>query len=370
MSAATGTPFTTRAVILGVAAAVGGFLLFLVASAYAPDFAPRQGGQAHALSKSAVGYAGLRRLIDEAGDGSSLSEAGTARDLDELMIVTPRTGTAPDELDELLLERDGGPTLLILPSAEVEPLPGHRGWVWRVTAEPYSLVLEGRDGVSLKQVKGSKASSIEGEQVYPIVRNKAGAVILGEVRGENLFVLTDADRLNNAGIATLEGARGALKILEEVRPADTPIVMFDLTLAGFGAEPSLLKLMFEPPFVGLTACLLAAALLAGWMSAVRFGAPAAEGRAVPLGKRSLVDNTAALLRRAGRTHAVGGLYAEGVRGRIARARHGATAAPLRLTEGDSAQLDRLTHEMATANTDARLLHAARALHEFKRGMTT
>lgn len=370
MSARADNPFTTRAVVIGVAAAVGGFLLFLVASAYAPDFAPAKGGGGNALSRSAIGYSALVRLLQDTGGEVDTVRADGDFATPELMVVTPTPDIGGEALDELLIERDGAPTLLVLPFDEVEPLPRHRGWVRRVAADPHAAVLADHDGVALRPTTAGQPRSLEGEGTYPLIRNRAGAVILGEVRGENLYVLTDARRLNNAGLATLAGAEGALTLLDQVRPEDARGTVFDLTLAGFGDGPSLLKLMFEPPFVGLTACVLAAALLAGWASAVRFGAPAAEGRAVPLGKRSLVDNTVALLRRAGRTHAVGALYADGVRGQIARARHGAAAAPLRLTDGDRDRLDELTQELTAADTDARLLASARALDEFKRGMTT
>ena len=363
MSARPDNPFTTRAVIAGLIAAVGGFLLFLVASAYAPDLAPSRRGGANALSKSAVGYAGLVRLLGDTGDVVRTARVGDALDGPELVVVTPTIDTAAEQLDELLLERDGKPTLLVLPFHQVEPLPRHRGWARRVGTNPDAAVLD-RNGVSLRTLAPDRPRSLEGEGTYPMLRDRAGAVILGEVRGENLYVLTDARLLNNAGLATLAGARGALSLLDKLRSAGEGGTVFDLTLAGFADGPSLLKLMFEPPFVGLTACLLAAALLAGWAGAVRFGAPAAEGRALPLGKRSLLDNTAALLRRAGRTHAVSALYAEVVRGQIARmGRGGSPPAGL-----DGERLDALTGALAAVDTEARLLGAARALHGFKRGV--
>jgi hypothetical protein len=51
---------------------------------------------------------------------------------------------------------------------------------------------------------------------------------------------------------------------------------------------------------------------------VRFGPPVAEARAIPFGKRALVNTTARLLRRAGRLYGLGGRYAALMRGRAAQ----------------------------------------------------
>jgi hypothetical protein len=61
-------------------------------------------------------------------------------------------------------------------------------------------------------------------------------------------------------------------------------------------------LAFEPPFLALTLCLLAAALLAGVQAAYRFGPALRPQRAIAFGKRALVDNSAELLRLARREH--------------------------------------------------------------------
>lgn len=370
MSGRADNPFTARAVVIGVVVAVAGFLLFLVASAYAPDFAPSKRGGANALSKSAVGYAGLIRLLEDTGKDVRTLRLGDDRSTPDLMVVTPTPDMDEDALDELLIERDGHPTLLVLPFEMIEPLPRHRGWVQRTGTTDIDLDLDpGAVGPNarVRIIRPGQPSSLEGDGVYPMLRNKQGAVILGEVRGEDLYILTDPRRLSNQGVATLPGAQSALSLLDEVRYDDETGTTFDLTLAGFSEGPSLLKLMFEPPFVGLTLCLLAAALLAGWSGAVRFGQPTADARAVPLGKRSLIDNTAALLRLAGRTHATGALYADTVRGQLTRS---GGRGPLRLDEQRSERLDELTHAVATADTEAQLLHAARALNEFKQGVTT
>ena len=85
--------------------------------------------------------------------------------------------------------------------------------------------------------------------------------------------------------------------------------MFDLTLHGTARNYDLAKLLVEPPFLALTLTILAAAALAFLHGLARFGPPRAEARAIPFGKRALVDTTAMLLRRAGRLEELGGRYA-------------------------------------------------------------
>lgn len=166
-----------------------------------------------------------------------------------------------------------------------------------------------------------------------------------------------------------------MALLDQIAIVDRE-TSFDLTLMGFGANPSLIKLAFEPPFLPLTLCLLFAALLAGLHAARRFGPTAREGRKVAFGKRAIAENAAAMLRLARRRHRTGGRYATLTREAVATA----SGAPPGLT-GDALDryLDRLTREgdpftslaaRAEAAPDPRrLLIAARALHHWRRTVT-
>ena len=133
-----------------------------------------------------------------------------------------------------------------------------------------------------------------------------------------------------------------------------------------------MKLLFTPPFLAATLAMIAAAVLAGLATAVRFGPVLRERRAVALGKAALIDNIAALTRLSGRTLSAGARYADIAREGLVRTMD----LPRDLDEaGVLERLDRLgdrpapysqiDHRLRTARTEAELVAAARQLHAWK-----
>jgi hypothetical protein len=92
-------------------------------------------------------------------------------------------------------------------------------------------------------------------------------------------------------------------------------VQFDVTANGLGRSRSPLKLAFDAPFLAVTLTIFAAMLLAAWQALVRFGPVRRAERAIAFGKAALVDNSAALIRKAGREASLGGRYVEVIRDR-------------------------------------------------------
>jgi hypothetical protein len=129
--------------------------------------------------------------------------------------------------------------------------------------------------------------------------------------------------------------------------------------------------LFEPPFVALTLGIAAALLLTGWHALARFGAARPAARAIAFGKAALVDNSAALMRKARRESRMGGRYAAVIRDRAARA----FGAPARLQgEALDAYLDGLKRPQRFTDLRRRaeqagdrieMLHAAQALHAWQ-----
>ncbi|MCH3014581.1 hypothetical protein K3W98_14800, partial [Listeria monocytogenes] len=79
--------------------------------------------------------------------------------------------------------------------------------------------------------------------------------------------------------------------------------------------------------------------LAGIQATARFGAPRRRERAIAFGKTALIDNAAALVRKAGRQGALGARYGDLVRERAV----GVFGVPARLRDGAlDAHLDGLT----------------------------
>jgi len=156
------------------------------------------------------------------------------------------------------------------------------------------------------------------------------------------YVLADPDLLNNHGLADPARAQAALALLDRLNAPGETAIGFDLTMNGYGtgqSSGSLLRTAFEPPFLAMTLALFVAALLAGLHGAFRFGPARREERAIAFGKAALVENSAGLIRLAGREARLGGAYADVMRQEMARA----TAAPAHL-QGDD--LDRYLNRLA------------------------
>ena len=158
---------------------------------------------------------------------------------------------------------------------------------------------------------------IEGRSVRPLLRDARGHAVLARIGDRPIYILADPDPISNHGLRYRANAAGAFALLAALRP-NADAIGFDLTLHGFARSRNLLKLMFEPPFLALTLSLLAAALLAGLHGLGRFGPARHPARAIPFGKRALVDNAAALIRRARREHRLGERYAALIRDDAAR----------------------------------------------------
>ena len=60
-------PFSTRLMVALIAAGIVAFAIFMLLMAYAGDFRSGRDGRPHALSVSAVGFKGIVRLVDLAG---------------------------------------------------------------------------------------------------------------------------------------------------------------------------------------------------------------------------------------------------------------------------------------------------------------
>ncbi|KRC79890.1 DUF4350 domain-containing protein [Sphingomonas sp. Root241] len=379
MSGASAPAFTVRAVLVLVALAIVGFVSFLLLFAYADELRPAQNGGTHALSTSAIGFAGLADLVKQTrGDVRMVRREADLGD-DVLLVLTPGPGTKPAAVKAILDRREGEglPTLVILPKWIAVPLPRKPNWVRTTGTIPESLAalpLSEARAVTVGSSPKQAFRTISGAGLETIYAAPDGAPLAATVEDSLLTIVADPDLFDNQGLATREGAERAMDILDEIGAGGG--VAFDLTLHGFGRNPNLLKLAFEAPFLPLTLCVLVAALLAGWHAMLRFGPTALPERGLAFGKRALADNGAALLRLARRRHRTGERYAALVR----EAAAASTGAPAGLS-GDALDryLDRLDpaaepfSHLAARAADApdtrRLLDAARDLYQWKRTVT-
>jgi len=352
-----------------------------------------------APSVAATGFAGLIQLSGRFLTVDTVKEPG---DLDryDLLVVALTSRDDPDKVAQLLRRRSGQATMLILPKWAVMRDPDQGRWVralgpWETGRAGW---LMGED-FDVEQLSASEAASrfaagtgllegvdvalpgspqvIHGETVQPLLGLPAEGALVAQLGEQPHYVVADPDLLNNHGISRPEAARAAIEILARLMPDEESAILFDTGRAlQAPASRNLLRSMFEPPFLAMTLALLVAALLAGLHGVGRFGPARRPVRAIPFGKAALVENSAGLVRLAGREVRLGGAYADLMRDEAARA----GAAPPHLQgEALEAYLDRFTkpgevafRPLAGAVREARgasdLLAAARALFAWKKDM--
>jgi hypothetical protein len=381
--------FRARTVAIMLAIGILGFAGMVVLGAYAPDLRGGNNGGGHALSNAAIGFSGIVRLARDTGRNPVIIRDEKRLDGDALVVLTPEAAATP--MGDVLTTRKGKPTLVILPKWLTIADPAHPGWVRYIAPNPVSEpegVLAPVNMLKIRQYRsGGRPLVSEGEWtphfafnaprplqvmngkgLVPLITDGHGGVVLGRL-ADKYWVLSDPDLLSNRGLVDADQARAALAMLDYMSAGDE--IDFDVTLNGLGRSPSSLKLMFQPPFLAMTLAIVAALLLAGWQAFGQFGAPRRRPRAIAFGKAALIDNAAALVRRARREKTLGGRYADVVRERAAIV----FGVPVRLRDtAIDAYLDRLGRsakftDLAEAARSARdrheILDAAQALHRWQ-----
>ena len=385
--------FRLRTIVLLVAVGVSAFAAMLIAAAYAPGSTPKGGGAAHALSNSAVGYSGVIRLAQAAGYDTRVIRDGDLLDGRGLTILTPQT--ADTQMGDVIARRSRLPTLIVLPKWQTATDKKHAGWVQHVgllpTSEPYG-VLAPANRLTITRTRSGGApliaagwladsairiaaprplQSISGARLTPLLTDQAGRIVLGQIGDGPLYVLADGDLLANIGMRDAANAAAAIDLLDQLNVGNEPI-SFDVTLVGLGRSPNPLRLAFDPPFLAMTLTLVAAMLLAGWQAFTRFGPPVRRERAIAFGKAALVDNSAALIRKARRQARLGGRYAEVIRDRAVTA----FGVPSKLRDraiddyldkmGGRARFSDLAAAADAASDRQSLVAAAQALHDWQK----
>jgi hypothetical protein len=316
-----GGGFSPKVVLALLLAGVFAAAAFLVLSAYAPDLRSRHSAGAHAVSTSAVGYAGVVRLLQLFGEDVRISRSKAALSNDFALVVeTPEPMRRLDALPE------HQPRLIVLPKWQTISDPSHPGWVREAGVLPDSMVLAilppsfgkvalsrgpgkaallltgqipGQPPIVMTTGEVASEQTLSGDKLKPLLTDAQGGVILAQAPVGAFFILSDPDLLNTQGVADPATARVAVAILEALKADNMPIE-FDVTLNGIGDSRGLLKTAMEPPFLGATLSLLAVAALVGVQAWNRFGAPRPADRAVALGKTALVENGASMVRLARR----------------------------------------------------------------------
>ena len=394
MSDTTGNPFRARTVLLLIAAGLALMVGFLLVNAYGDRIDRQRGNTPSPTSRFATGFKGLSDLVEKSGGSVTLSGDPVARPGSGLMILTPNLRTKPAELEAALEEAasETAPVLIVLPKWATRPQKRSPSREERFTDAPPELVagmLAPVAKVTVRRAEKVKllyptsldlrpfrtpevVQSLDGEKIYPLITSSDGRAVLAEVLGKHIYILADPDLINNLGLAERQNAFAAIALLAALDPDNPGTVVFDTMLPYGAGGRNLVQLMFEPPFLGVTLALLAAALLAGIATWARFGPPRREPRAVAFGKRALIENIVGLARRAQRVREGGDAYADSVRDWAAR--HLALPRTLQ-GEALDAHLDALrtntpyaatVDRVRNAKTEAELLHAAQKLDDWRK----
>jgi hypothetical protein len=393
-------PFNARTILLAIMAGVLAFAGFLVLTAYAPEWRTRMDGGAHAYSKSAIGFAGLRQLAEKSGRPVELETEKSHIFQTGFVLVPLDMSISPEalsEFDRVRRDVEGAATLYVLPKWYVSPDPARPNWVRNrgliegkylkemvetlksvsvADAEKPAAILRGEPDTAFTNltIKPPANLRILAGGIDPVLTDENGQVVMGRIDHESgaiTYILADPDLLNNQGIKTKENAAAALAIIDAMRADSEDTVAFDMTLASGGDKRNLLRLMFEPPFLAFTLVLAIAGILIGIHAIGRFGPAQQVARPLAFGKRALVDSAAILIARAKRENALGERYVATVRDTTAAA----LGASPRGAEALEAWLDTLPGGFAARATAVReakdavtLREAAAKLHQWKKDL--
>lgn len=394
MTSASANPFRPRTVLLLIAAGVVLMLGFLLVSGYGGLVDRQRGNAPSPTSRFATGFRALNDLIERSGGTVALSGDAAARPERGLLILTPNLQTKPAEIEAALKDAAGetAPVLIILPKWATAPQQLKLNCEERVAYAPAQLLVRMLAPVTPVTIRHRQkvrltyptsldlrpfrtpetVQSLDSDKIYALIAAADGSAVLGEVPGKHIYILADPDLLNNYGLAQRQNAQAAIALLAALDPDNPGTINFDTMLPYGAGGRNLVQLMLEPPFLGVTLALFAAALLAGIATWARFGPPRREPRALDFGKRALIENIVGLARRAGRTREGGGAFADAIRDWAARR----LALP-RTLQGEAldAHLDALPAQtpyaasaarVRTAKTEAELLHAAQKLDDWRK----
>jgi len=398
-------PFRVRTVALMLAIGIIGFVGMLIMGAFAPDLRSGRNGGTHALSNAAVGFSGIVQLANATGRNARIVRSESQFGSEDLLVVTP--DYAWQNLSPVLTPRSAKPTLLVMPKWTTAADPNHRGWV-RVSGldldfdasqllapetvfaihhrRSQGAILTAANDFDpsirlsaprvLQVITGKKTGKgRKPQKLVPLLSDGKGGVVLARYGDGPLYILADPDLLSNAGMKDPRQAAAALAMLDWLNSTGASSIGFDVTLNGFGHSQSPLKLAFTPPFLAMTLTLAVVLLLVGWHALGRFGPIRPRARAIALGKAVLVENSAKLIRRAGRETDLGGRYAQVIRERAvvtfgvpARLKDAALDAYLDKL-GSGHRFSELARAAEATQDRAELVAAAQALHHWQKEKT-
>jgi hypothetical protein len=398
------TAGTLIAAVIGVSL-VGALLLMV----FLDDITGRPSASSDGYSVSAIGHHGIVEVLEELDVPVVVSRHGSGAKAKGGVLVIAEPVVPPDDteaaakLHDLVTSADT--VLVVLPKWYGSPLSNNRHWLEDITfldsgeveatlraldssatvarGAPQPVTLDTYDlgTPNFKLAEDFEvAQTVVGDSRDVHRLGDGGLVLELYVEGTTVFVLTDPDVLNNAGLSRSGNAKFAVSLIDELRD-DGPVV-FDETLHGFAEEPSLWKALFRFPLAVVTLHVVLLMVVVVWAGLGRFGPARGAPPALAAGKEYLVRNTAALLRVAGHhSHALERYFTgavEAVRAELHAPRDLATVdvptwlERVRVARGGTIPFPELRDQVAEAvrSRNARtVLAAADRVHRWRLEMT-
>jgi len=309
-------PFALRTVLIIIAiggAAVAG-LVYL--SLYGRDYGEPLTVQANTFSRSSIGHKAFFQTLRELGVAVQLSRFATIDKTGPSDLLVVAEPSSEEDNADLLESLESMPqALLILPKWKATPQASNPHWasglylvVRQEVLSVYSAAigeakLVRHTGTAILPagrffegaIKLSEPQYIKDDGLTPLIAAPDG-ILLGEYarEGHRLWVLADPDLISNQGIEKADNAAVAVAILRTLQKPGGHVI-FDETVHGFGESPTLLRKVFQLPYVIVTVTAAIAVLLLVWAGAARFGAAQASEPVLAAGKGTLIRNAAALL---------------------------------------------------------------------------
>lgn len=402
---ASASPFSRRVLFWLVTIGVISFLgsIALMVGAGGTDPGTRFGGHPNAVS--AIGYKAFVRTLQRLGTPvvvSGFDSVGKARG-GVLIVAEPRLEKWRAQTFIRMLER-ADRSIVVLPKWRGRPARGNRHWVGAVGLLPRARVdavlrqidpdarivrMGGRPGYYPSRFAANPdlplPQLMRSDRLQPLIESPEGMLAGATIfKGRRILVVSDPDLFANHGLGRGENARIAVGLVNAMRPSGGtrgPVV-FDTVLQGVEKKPSLVRSLFELPFVVGTASGIAAFLVLLWAGAARFGAPRRLRPAFATGKVTLIENGTRLLRFGGHQREILDRYRRAVLAVVTNAVH----APLGDDKARADWLDRVGGVRGTVEhwsalsahvdalvqdkkaSDRRLVDAARRLERWKREM--
>ncbi|MEO1303501.1 MAG: DUF4350 domain-containing protein [Pseudomonadota bacterium] len=308
------------------------FTAIFVLLAWSPELVSKNRAGEHPYSDSALGFAGLVKLLEADGQTVKVSRLTSTLDYSEgpLLLTIPSYGF--NRASDFDLMDVTEPALYVLPKwsgigdrekpswqKDTELLPREIAERRLQRFDSDATLWRLRNPGTIETPFGQQAPTfehemqvIESDSLQPVI-DLPGGDLLVKVPGRDIYILSDPDVLNTFGLARRDNARFALSLIEWLKDYPTDPITLDATLHGFERSENLLRAIFDVPFLGATLIGFVTLVLVGWAGFTRLAPPVSDAQIPTFGKTALAESSAGLVSMARREGLMAPAYLDLVR---------------------------------------------------------